>query len=96
MPNERFNAGLRIRIPKKNNIECSDAKMAKMKAKAPAGWEVIKNINSGDCYYYNPKNNSAEVFTPAVEECSGSFCAIQGGSKKTRRYRKTKTQKRRK
>lgn len=95
---EKFNSGLRIRIPRKENMECSAAKMARMEKKAPPGWEVRKSRETGDCYYYNPKINNGEMYTPVIQECKGTSCSIQGGSLKTRRRRnkKCKTQKRRK
>ena len=93
---KRFNSGLRIKIPTKKDIECSRAKMARMEKKAPPGWEVRKDRETGHCYYYNPTTNNHEVYTPVVEECKGSSCSIQGGSLKTSRKNKSKTQKRRK
>lgn len=89
-----FNSGLRIRIPRKENIECTPAKRARMVAKAPPGWVVRKSDSTGDCYYYNPTTNNANYQTPGANK--PEECSIQGGSKTRRSRRKSKTKKYRK
>jgi len=97
MPNTPFKSGLTIRIPKKKDM-CSDARMARMRAKAPPGWLVGRD-KFGICYYYNPETNNSEPFTPKANmpPCSGSACSYLGGYKtRSHRKKKSKTQKRRK
>ena len=94
---------LRIRIPRNQNIKCSDKKFAAMQAKAPPGWEVRRDYTNGQCYYYNPTTQQSEMFIEQIKHineagCTGPSCSIQGGSRKTRSHkkRKSKTTKRRK
>ena len=93
---EKFNSGLRIRIPRNENLQCSDAKMARMRKKAPHGWKVFRDPDDGLCFYRQTSTTINQYNTPRETMCFGSSCAYLGGSK-TRRYRKnSKTQKRRK
>jgi len=84
---------------KKPNVECTAKRIAKIQEKlnekAP-GWEVFRNEETGECLYYDSDNESnvKSYFPTPKPKCNG-LCAIQGGSKKTRR-KKSKKQKRRK
>jgi hypothetical protein len=95
----RYNDPSKLTI-KKPDIECTAERIArlqeKLNTKSP-GWKVAKNSETGECLYYdsNNKNNVKTYFPTPKANCNG-WCNIQGGSKKTRRHRKTKTQKRRK
>jgi len=87
---------LRIRKP---DIECTPERIEKIQAKLnekSPGWRVFRNKETGECLYYSKRNNNVKSYfpTPRINECT--TCAIQGGSKKSRRHRKSKTQKRRK
>ena len=94
---------LRIKIPRNENMECSDKKISAMQARAPPGWEVRKDRTTGECYYYNLLTGQSEPYIEHIQnlnqlKCVGSSCSIQGGSLKSRsnRKKKSKTTKRRK
>lgn len=94
---------LRIKIPRNENMECSDKKISAMQARAPPGWEVRKDRTTGECYYYNLLTGQSETYIEQIQnlnqlKCVGSSCSIQGGSLKSRsnRKKKSKTTKRRK
>lgn len=83
---------------KKPDIECTPKKIAaiqeKLNEKAP-GWEVFRNEETGECFYYNKRNENVKSYFPTPRGNENKSCSIQGGSKKTRR-KNSKTQKRRK
>jgi hypothetical protein len=81
---------------KKPNVECTAKRIAKIQEKlnekAP-GWEVFRNEETGECLYYDTRNQNVKSYFPTPRAKMNKSCAYLGGSKKKR---KSKTHKRRK